>query len=134
MKDQVELLKIVFDFLAHLSEEQLQLLLSKKAKIKLEIEKEKKDELKALDSLEEICSKLEGFRTREKAMEYIMSLSLGKAGLKDIAKEYNIPLGSKDTNLQIIEKIIENVVGSRLKFDALLNTDLKIKQVKILNW
>lgn len=44
---------------------------------------------------------------------------------KSYCKRYNIPLGSKDTNVQIIDKLVENVVGSKLKFDALLNTDLK---------
>ena len=58
-------------------------------------------------------------------MEYITSLELLKSELKAIAQKYNIPIGSKDTNTQIIDKIIENVVGSRLKFDALLNTNLK---------
>ena len=42
-----------------------------------------------------------------------------------MAKKYGVPIGSKETNSQIIDKIIENVVGSKLKFDALLNTDLK---------
>lgn len=125
MKEQVQLLKIVFDFLDRLSEEQLQLLLSKKAKIKFEMEKEIINAPTTQVCLEEICSKIEAFTTREEAIEYINTLSLLKADLKIIAKKYNIPLGSKETNGQIVEKIIENVVGSKLKFDALLNTDLK---------
>lgn len=68
---------------------------------------------------------MEAFSTREESMEYITSLELLKSELKAIAQKYNIPIGSKDTNTQIIDKIIENVVGSRLKFDALLNTNLK---------
>lgn len=125
MKEQVQLLKIVFDFLDRLSEEQLQLLLSKKAKIKFEMEKEIINAPTTQVCLEEVCSKIEAFTTREEAIEYINTLSLLKADLKIIAKKYNIPLGSKETNGQIVEKIIENVVGSKLKFDALLNTDLK---------
>lgn len=124
MKDQVQLLKIVFDFLDRLSEEQLQLLLSKKAKIKLEMEKEINVSTTQV-CLEEVCSKIEEFTSREEAIEYMNVLSLLKADLKVIAKKYNIPLGSKETNGQIVEKIIENVVGAKLKFDALLNTDLK---------
>lgn len=125
MKEQVQLLKIVFDFLDRLSEEQLQLLLLKKAKIKFEMEKEIINAPTTQVCLEEVCSKIEAFTTREEAIEYINTLSLLKADLKIIAKKYNIPLGSKETNGQIVEKIIENVVGSKLKFDALLNTDLK---------
>lgn len=75
--------------------------------------------------LEEVCSKIESYTTREEVVEYINGLSLLKVDLKAIAKKYNIPLGSKETNQQIVEKIVENVVGSKLRFDALLNTDLK---------
>lgn len=125
MKKQVQLLKLVFDFLGRLSEEQLQLLLTKKAKIKFEIEKETVDEAISQICLEEVCSKIEAFTTREEASEYINGLSLLKVDLKAIAKKYDIPLGSKETNMQIVEKIIENVVGSKLRFDTLLNTDLK---------
>ena len=112
LKEQVQLLKLMFDFLDRLSEEQLQLLLTKKAKIKLEIEKEIMDDPTTHICLEEVCSKIESYTTREE-------------DLKAIAKKYNIPLGSKETNQQIVEKIVENVVGSKLRFDALLNTDLK---------
>lgn len=126
MKDQIQLLKIVFDFLDNLSEEQLKLLVTKKARLILEIEKKISEESKPIQiCVEEICEKIEGFMTREDALEYIMGLSLSKSELKAIAKKYDIPIGSKETNNQIVDKIIENVVGSRLKFDALLNTDLK---------
>lgn len=57
--------------------------------------------------------------------KYINSLSLLKVDLKENAKKYNIPLGSKETNSQIIKKIVENVIGSKLRFNALLSTDLK---------
>lgn len=125
MKEQVQLLKLIFDFLDRLSEEQLQLLLSKKAKIKLEVEKETENELHTQICLDDVCCKIESFTTREEVMEYINEQSLFKADLKAIAKKYNIPLGSKDTNQQIVEKIVENVVGSKLRFHALLNTHLK---------
>ena len=115
----------MFDFLDRLSEEQLQLLLTKKAKIKLEIEKEIMDDPTTHICLEEVCSKIESYTTREEVVKYINGLSLLKVDLKAIAKKYNIPLGSKETNQQIVEKIVENVVGSKLRFDALLNTDLK---------
>lgn len=129
MKDQIQILKIVFDFLGHLSEEQLEMLVSKKVKLRLEeTEKEiDKKEPEIQTHIEEICNKIEEFSTREEVKEYITNLHLIKKELKTIAKKYNIPLGSNETNEQIIEKIIENIVGSKLRFDALLNTDLKNK-------
>lgn len=126
MKEQIQLFKIIFDFLDNLSEEQLKLLIAKKARLNVEIEKTITEESKPIHiCVEEICEKIEGFSTREDALEYITGLSLLKAELKAIAKKYDIPIGSKETNNQIAEKIIENVVGSKLRFDALLNTDLK---------
>ncbi len=125
MKEQIELMKVMFDFLDHLSEEQLRMLISKKAKLRLEIEREIVAEPTTQICLDEICDEIEKFTTREDAIEYISKLSLLKIDLKAIAKKYNIPMGSKETNTQIIEKIVENVVGSKLRFDALLNTDLK---------
>ncbi len=125
MKDQIQLFKIVFDFLDNLSEEQLKLLIAKKARLNVEVEKTVTEEPKPIHiCVEEICEKIEGFSTREDALGYITGLSLLKTELKAIAKKYDIPIGSKETNDQIVEKIIENVVGSRLKFDALLNTNL----------
>ncbi|EOS29997.1 hypothetical protein C807_02391 [Lachnospiraceae bacterium 28-4] len=125
MKKQVRLLKIVFDFLEHLSEEQLELLISKRARLKLDIGREVREEFTTEICIDEVCDEIEKFTTREEAKQYIEGLSLLKVDLKAIAKRYNIPLGSKDTNVQIIDKLVENVVGSKLKFDALLNTDLK---------
>lgn len=121
----MQLFKLVFDFLDRLSEEQLHLLLTKKAKIKLEIEKETVIEPTTQICLEEVCSKLECFTTREEAEQYIDGLSLLKTDLKYIAKKYNIPIKAKETNRQIVKKIVENVVGSKLRFDALLTANLK---------
>lgn len=126
MKEQVQLLKIVLDFLDQLSEEQLVLLIEKKARLKLETEKNPPKEPKTTEvDAAEVCKRLECCSTREEAMQYMAEVSLSKAGLKAVAKKYNISLGSKDRRDQIAEKIVENVVGSRLRFDALLNTDLK---------
>lgn len=107
-------MKVVFDFLDHLSEEQLRMLISKKAKLRLEIEREIVADPTTQICLDEICEEIEKFTTREDAIEYISKLSLLKIDLKAIAKKYNIPMGSKETNTQIIEKIVENVVGSKL--------------------
>lgn len=125
MKEQIELMRVVFDFLDHLSEEQLKMLVYKKAKLRLEIEREIVTETVTQICIDEICDEIENFTTREEAIEYISKLSLLKVELKAIAKKYNIPVGSKETNTQIIGKIVENLVGSKLRFDALLNTDLK---------
>lgn len=125
----MQLLKVVFEFLECLPEDQLKMLVAKKAKLYLKMETEK--EIKKVSEpitqnyLDDICKEIENFTSRGEAIEYINRLTLLKADLKIIAKKYNIPLGNKETNSQIVEKIVENIVGSKLKFDALLNTNLK---------
>ena len=106
MKKQVRLLKIVFDFLEHLSEEQLELLISKRARLKLDIGREVREEFTTEICIDEVCDEIEKFTTREEAKQYIEGLSLLKVDLKAIAKRYNIPLGSKDTNVQIINPFL----------------------------
>lgn len=125
MKEQIQLMKIILDFLDHLSEEQMKLLIAKKVKLRLDMDKAVLDEPRTQICLDEVCEKIESFETREETIEYINSLSLLKVDLKEIAKKYNIPLGSKETNSQIIKKIVENVIGSKLRFNALLSTNLK---------
>lgn len=124
MKDQIQLFKVVIDVLNQLSEEQLNDLVSKKARLRLEYPKKPEESQSALMPIDEICVKLDAFQSREEAYAFFEGLTITKADLKNIAKQYNIPLASKDTNAQLIEKIIENVVGSKLRFDALLNTNL----------
>lgn len=59
MKKQVRLLKIVFDFLEHLSEEQLELLISKRARLKLDIGREVREEFTTEICIDEVCDEIE---------------------------------------------------------------------------
>ena len=132
MRKDLKLFKIVYDFLEQLTDEQLKLLVSDKAKLQLEIAEKtlSPTELVPLQMpvpLEEIRTKLENFSSREEATAYLEQLSLHKRELKAIAENNNIPLSSKETNEQMIKTIVENTVGAKLKFDALLNIDLKRK-------
>ena len=130
MREQIQLLKIVAAFLDRLSEEELQLLLEKKAKLKLEpVEKQTKDTSTVKLDIAAVCSRLESCATREEAERYMAEAALTKAELKAIAKKYSIPVTSRDNIDQLTRKIIENTVGARLKFDALLNIDLRRKKL-----
>lgn len=124
MKMQIQLLKIIVDMLNQLSEDQLNDLMSKKARLKLEYPKKQDESQLMVMPINDICSKLDTLQSREDAYTFFGSLSITKNDLKNIAKHYDIPLASKDTNSILIDKIIENVIGSKLRFDALLNTNL----------
>lgn len=128
MKENVLLLKIIFDFLNQLSEKQLDDLLNKRAKIKLDTvtinDKEIQLDLPNNNMLDEVCVELEEKSTREEAISYLDELKFNKQMLKQLVKHYKIPLSSKATNKQMTEAIIEAVIGSKLRYDALYNTDL----------
>ncbi len=124
VKDILIIFKTVLDFLVNLSEEQLDDLLNNKAKLKLEYSKTKTDPPHA--DLQEICNKLELFDDKEDAYDYLLSQDFKKAILCDIAKHYNITNISKLSKQNLNEKIVDCVVGTKLRLDTLLNADLKI--------
>ena len=125
MKDTVTVLKLVIDFLDRLNENELYDIINHKAKLKLEYEKTKVSVDYDTERVSEICKKLETITIREEATEYLKSLNINKNTLKEIVRQYNIPCTSKDTNTELIVKIVESVVGAKLRFDALLNTNLE---------
>lgn len=130
MKEQIQLMKLVFDTFNKLSTTQLDDLLAKKAQLKLIYPEEKKVKNEISNNeidkiVNEISNELKQADSRDKAESILNNRTINKQMLKLISKKYNISLNGKDSNTVIIEKIIENVVGSKIKFDALLNTDLK---------
>lgn len=136
MKDTVKVMKFIFNFLDQLSESELTDVLNNKVELKLESKSNKntitKKDTKNTSSnnlptnqLKDICDGLETMSSRAVAMDYLEKQNITKANLKAIASRYNIPVTTKDTNAKLIAKIVEGVVGSKLRFDALLDTDLK---------
>ncbi|GFR34798.1 hypothetical protein [Thermobrachium celere] len=121
MKETLNLFKITIDFLCSLEEEQLMDLKNGKAKLRIEYPKLKKKKSNKKDNIIDVCYNLELIKTREAAVDYLKSCNLSVNDLKIIAKEYNIPITSRDKKITLIEKIVEGIVGSKLRFDALLN-------------
>ncbi len=126
MKETISVLKIVLDFLNQLSDSELSDIMNKKAKLKLDYGS-KANKIVDKENVKIICERLESLTTRECAFEYLKEFEADRNLLKSIAKEYKIPFTSKDkdSNKELVEKIIEGVVGAKLRFDALLNTKLE---------
>lgn len=120
MKDVLSVLKIVSDFLNTLTDENIKDLIEGKANLRIEYPKAKKKKEPKRNSLIDICYTLELMESRSGALDYLKSANLTNKDLKIIAKEYNIPIMSKDKKSVIIEKIVEGIVGSKLRFDTLL--------------
>lgn len=126
MNSGVLLIKIVLNFLSRLEDSQIEDLLNKRAYLKLESCSNR--EIVAQNtkevSIDTICETLEAKTTRDDAQAYLIELNLTKSILKLLVKHYKIPLTSKATNAQMIDAIIEAVVGARIRYEALYNTDL----------
>jgi hypothetical protein len=125
------LLKIFFDSLSELSSKRLEELAEGKLVIKFEyLQDDKVKKLappkaqpKAESVPDEVCEKVNAFNSREAAREYLENLNYKKSQLIEIARYFKIFLASEDTKALIISKIIEGVVGSKLRFAALLDSD-----------
>lgn len=130
MNSNILLMKIVFEFLNGLDDSQIEDLINKKVCLKLqptlEHDKGKETSIPETDeySIDPICTTLEEKMTRDDARVYLTEMGLNKATLKLLVKHYKIPLTSKATNPQMIDAIIEAVVGSKIRYEALYNTNL----------
>lgn len=136
IKDNFEILNIVFGYLSQLSEAQLYDLKMNKLKLQVvetssDLKKDGKyqDVDKAANGntvpIKEIVAVLDGFNDVDKAMDYLTSLQMTKSDIARLADSYKIPYPKKDKNEVLIKRIVDNVVGAKLNFDSLLNLNLK---------
>lgn len=125
MKESIAILKIVCDFLDRCSEDDLVLLRTGKAKIRIEYQKEKPVHQEPNTNISEILNEVAQLTTIEAAKTYFAEKKYSKTILKKIAEGNGISVPSKETNEQIINRIIEVLIGSKLRYDALLNMDTK---------
>ena len=121
MKDFLLLNQLVYNFLARLEESQIADLLKGDAKLKLEA---KRKEVKPTEDISDITGKLEGFKTREEAAAYFNESAFKVTTLKNIAKHYSVNAARLKKD-ELIEKLIETTVGSRLRFEAIYNTKVR---------
>lgn len=152
MKDAVKLTKLICDFLNGLSEEEISALLENEARLKVEFsarktcvfcdcslgEVERTEAIyetevngaihrtadKAIKLPDSFFQELDSLDSREKAQELFKQSAFCKAQLVEIARHYSIPVTTKDRNAQIVDRIIESVVGSKLKHETLLTANL----------
>ncbi|MGL4850615.1 MAG: hypothetical protein ACRC28_17120 [Clostridium sp.] len=147
--EKKEILKItekVFNYVLNLDDETIQEFLEEKAILKIEKVKVAEKEKEALKEIEEGIgeksreikkvdkpkkaeakkkaeapknNEFEKVTSREEALALLSDKNLKKDDLKKIAKEKNIYIKSKDTKAQIIDKIIEGTIGSKLRNEVL---------------
>lgn len=98
--------------------------LEKEARLKFESITIRKTDNIVNELSDDFYAQFERCQLRESAQKLFDTSNFQKSTLKSIAKHYSVPVGSKDRNQQIVSKIIETGIGSKLKFDTLLNTNL----------
>ena len=124
MKETIKILNIVFDFLNGCSEEELNDLLEKRAKILIQ-KNESSGKVHAPADIEpHFFESLEKSQSREDAYQLFQSLGFNKKQLKEIGSHYSVSFGNKQKNEKMVEMIVEAVVGAKLQHKALLNVDL----------
>lgn len=124
MKETVKLFNIIFEFLNECSEEEISELLEKKATIIIQKKELSSKSHLSLSIDDAFFEKLENAQSREDAYQLFQLFSFKKSQLKEIGAHYSISFGNKENNVVMVEKIVEAVVGSKLKHRALLNVNL----------
>ena len=112
--------KVVFEFIMSLSELELEELLKKNKKLALVkckdiiIDDNSKTENKMIaDSIKNLYS----ISSREEAIKYLSQFKV--VDLKKIAKESKVFIKNKSKKVEIIDRIVEGTIGSKIKMDIL---------------
>ncbi|MBQ7680923.1 MAG: hypothetical protein IJR48_04310 [Oscillibacter sp.] len=124
MKDAATLLKLICDIINGLSEEEISALIEKRARLKVQFPERQKSSREAVELTDDFFRELDSAKTRESAKELFARFPFRKAQLLEIVRHYSISVTAKDNNATIIDRIIESVVGSKLKHETLLTANL----------
>ncbi|MCI9069745.1 hypothetical protein [Clostridium sp.] len=112
--------KIAFEFILGLSEIELKELLEKSSKLKLVKCKDiiTSDNTKSENEIiSDLIKELYSISSKEEAIKYLNKFKVTE--LKKIAKESNVFIKSKNKKIEIIDRIVEGTIGSKIKMDML---------------
>lgn len=130
MKDVIRDIKYILNVLDGFTEEELESLVNNEARLAIiyndSSEKHNKEEKKKNSNeinLLSIIETIDEIATTEEAHKYLDSLKLTKRDLKEIAAHYKISVTTRDTNSILKKKIVDGVIGSKIKFQTLLDTN-----------
>lgn len=112
--------KIAFEFILGLSEIELKELLEKSSKLKLVKCKDiiTSDNTKSENKIiSDLIKELYSISSKEEAIKYLNKFKVTE--LKKIAKESNVFIKGKNKKIEIIDRIVEGTIGSKIKMDML---------------
>jgi hypothetical protein len=75
--------------------------------------------------VENIIARLNKCTSREEASSFLVNSKLTKAVLQDLCRSIQVHALKSDTKDRLVQKIVESLVGARLRSEAIKQTDLK---------
>lgn len=128
MKDRflIQEIEKYLTFLKKISQDDIDALVKKKKEIVFEIrEKQNVSKQKELAVRDEeivaIIEKLGSLEKRDEGIVYLSNFILGRLDLEQILKKMDLPAFKKDSIQQLIDRIIENTIGFKLRSQAIQN-------------
>lgn len=118
-------MKIFMSFIDSLGVQEYNKLISGKVKLKIEENIVNKKQIKIdEDKINKFIDKLNDFNDREYTVDYLERLKMKKNTLIKLAEKLEVRILKNDTKAKIIEKIVESMVGVKLRYKALREADL----------
>ncbi|WP_338551891.1 hypothetical protein [Paenibacillus sp. KS-LC4] len=127
------LLKVFSNFLTELTDTEYEELLNGNGKLLYRSKDNEKNKNKKLHSkndniyLNDIIKKLDVLDDRSEAEMIIIQSNLKKSDLIQLSTYFNIYVSSSISKERIIEKIVEETVGARVRSQAIKDTKIKNK-------
>ncbi|MGG7212638.1 hypothetical protein ACQPUY_03355 [Clostridium nigeriense] len=112
--------KLAFDFILKLKDEDINSLIKGEKKITL-IDNEKNLKCEKINNteekLEEVINRVYSYSNKDEAVEYLNKFNV--IDLKKIAKQANVYIKSRNRKSEIIDRIVEGTIGTKIKIDIL---------------
>lgn len=126
MEDARKIIDLVFKTISKLSDEEIEKLINKEAKL-VYTEKSKNDNknINLGSKISNICDKLNSIKSKEEAYKLLNDKSIKKDMLIDIAKHMDIHVLKSYTKAKIIDRLIESTVELSIDRDSISNVDIK---------
>jgi hypothetical protein len=119
----IEILKQVSSLLRRLTSEDVENLLSGRARLVCEPvsrrASSKRIALAEVPDLEQVQSTLSSMDSREKGYSYLVDLGLGREQLRLLASSLDLPVPRSDTVDKVRDRIVEATIGYRLSSEAI---------------
>ena len=129
-----QLLGLLSNTLLKIDDQQFQNLLNGNAELiyqekvqseRKEVEEKQKELQQVVDPLSNLIDQLLLSSSREQANQHLLEANLKKDELLNLAKRLNVHITRNDRKNVILEKIVEVMVGSKLRSEAIESIDLK---------